>query len=147
MPNIYIKANCSFEGSDTAWDTDGKFGDDARDFLTILFKIENDLDVSLELEKSNIIEGNLDVAFESPSASVVCNAVFKVSVKPQYIDDALANNNTWYLDKKVNGVMFPKISASSGIQEEQYEFMKFGQTKQGVRYILTDLVASKDNKF
>jgi hypothetical protein len=53
--------------------------------------------VSFELGQDNLKKGHLTITHDGDEIIVDCDAVFKVAVKPEYIDDAKSNKLFWVL--------------------------------------------------
>ena len=106
MPNVNftIKEKFSIK-ENTETDKDLAFAKQVKEEgVPQSFKIsmEEELDslsggISFELGQDNLKKGHLNITHNGDEITVDCDAVFKVAVKPQYIDDAKSNSLFWTL--------------------------------------------------
>lgn len=57
----------------------------------------NGVTISFELGQDNLKKGHLNITHDGDEITVDCDAVFKVAVKPEYVDDAKSNKLFWTL--------------------------------------------------
>ena len=140
MANIFIKMDLKFELKDSKIKSlKENYKSDVNYNLCISARSTANNDISLAFEVGNDHSEGGDLTHELKGSKLVisCHGIFKINVKESYVKDVLDNKALWLFDSFGSyGQGLTMLEVKDGINKEEYEYRRRGETEIGIRYPL-----------
>ena len=141
MPNLFIQIDVKFKLKDSeknkALKTSYKPDDDYDLSITARSIANADINLKFDVGNDKSAGGTLTHELKDASLEVSCQGIFKINVKTPYVPDILDPKALWLFNSFGSFEQgLTGLEIQDGLREEEYEYLRRGETLKGIRYPL-----------